>query len=114
MFFYANKTKFVTPLATRKKSRAENLNLRGTFKPVIMNCIKQKRPQLYPLYDEIYNKGNDLYWQALDAELQHFAKEQDFEYKTNDDSFLKPFEAKPVIVNYFYHSKIKKSAQKKR
>ena len=91
----------------------ENLNLRGTFKPVIMNYIRQKYPKLYPLYDEIYNKGNDLYWQELDAELQEFAKEQGFEYKTNDDSFLKPFEAKPVIVNYFYHSKIKKSAQRK-
>ena len=91
----------------------ENLNLRGTFKSVIMNYIRQKRPELYPLYDEIYNKGNDLYWQELDAELQNFAKEQGLEYKTNDDSFTKPFEAKPVIVNYFYHSKIKKSAQKK-
>lgn len=91
----------------------ENLNLRGTFKPVIMNYIKQKYPELYPLYDEIYNKGNDLYWQELDAELQKFAKKQGFEYKTNDDSFLKSFDAKPVIVNYFYHSKIKKSAQKK-
>lgn len=92
----------------------ENLNLRGTFKPVIMNYIKQKHPKLYPLYDEIYNKNNDLYWQELDAELQSFAKKQGLEYKTNDDSFTKPFEAKPVIVNYFYHSKIKKSAQRKR
>lgn len=90
----------------------ENLNLRRTFKPVIMNYIKQKYPKLYPLYDEIYNKNSDLYWLELDAELQSFAKEQGLEYKTNDDSFLKPFKAKPVIVNYFYHSKIKKSAQK--
>ena len=91
----------------------ENLNLREAFKPVILNYIKQKYPELYPLYDEIYNKNSDLYWQNLDAELQEFAKEQGLEYKTNDDSFTKPFEAKPVIVNYFYHSKIKKSAQKK-
>ena len=91
----------------------ENLNLRGTFKPVIMNYIKQKYPELYPLYDEIYNKGDDSYWKELDAELQKFAKKQGFEYKTNDDSFFKSFDAKPVIVNYFYHSKIKKSAQKK-
>ena len=91
----------------------ENLNLRGTFKPIIMNYIKQKYPELYPLYDEIYNKGIDLYWQQLDAELQKFASEQGLEYKTNDDSFTKPFDSKPVIVNYFYHSKIKKSAQKK-
>ena len=92
----------------------ENLNLRGTFKPAIMNYIRGEYPRLYPLYDEIYNKGVDLYWQQLDKELQEFASEQGLEYKINDDSFTKPFNAKPVIVNYFYHSKIKKSAQKQR
>lgn len=90
----------------------ENLNLRGTFKYAILNYIKQKHPHLVSLYDEIYNKGSNLYWENLDKELQSFAKKQGLEYKTNDDSFAKPFEAKPVIVNYFYHSKIKKSAQK--
>lgn len=34
------------------------------------------------------------------------------EYRTNDDTFSRPFDAPPVIVNYFYHSKIKKSARK--
>ena len=92
----------------------ENLNLRGTFKPAIMNYIRGEYPRLYPLYDEIYNKGINLYWQQLDKELQEFASEQGLEYKINDDSFTKPFNAKPVIVNYFYHSKIKKSAQKQR
>lgn len=92
----------------------ENSNLRGTFKPAIMNYIRGEYPRLYPLYDEIYNKGINLYWQQLDKELQEFASEQGLEYKINDDSFTKPFNAKPVIVNYFYHSKIKKSAQKQR
>ena len=92
----------------------ENLNLRGTFKPAIMNYIRGEYPRLYPLYDEIYNKGINLYWQQLDKELQEFASEQGLEYKINDDSFTKPFNAKPVIVNYFYQSKIKKSAQKQR
>lgn len=89
----------------------ENLNLRGAFKPVVMKYIRTEYPQLLPLYDEIYNKGNDAYWQALDSELRAFAANQGLEYKTNDDTFQKPFEAPPVIVNYFYHSKIKKTAK---
>lgn len=89
----------------------ENLNLRGAFKPVVMKYIRTEYPQLFPLYDEIYNKGNDAYWQALDSELRAFAANQGLEYKTNDDTFQKPFEAPPVIVNYFYHSKIKKTAK---
>ncbi len=92
----------------------ENLNLRGNFKPVIMEYIKTKYPELLPLYNGIYNKGDNAYWQALDSDLQSFAKEQGLEYKTNDDTFTRPFDSPPVIVNYFYHSKIKKSAQKEK
>lgn len=91
----------------------ENLNLRGNFKPVVMDYIKTNRPELLPLYIDIYSKGNNTYWQMLDAELQAFAEKQGLEYKTNDDAFSRPFSALPVMVNYFYHSKIKKSAQNK-
>lgn len=90
----------------------ENLNLRGTFKPVILNYIKKNYPDLVPLYNDIYTHNNNFYWENLDKELQQFAKEQNFDYKTNDDTFTKPFNAKPTLVNFFYHSKIKKSAQK--
>lgn len=90
----------------------ENLNLRGTFKPAVMEYIRTKYPALVPLYNEIYGKGGNAYWQALDEELQAFAAEQGLEYKTNDDSFQKPFDAPPVMINYFYHSQIKKSARK--
>ena len=31
----------------------ENLNLRGTFKPVILKYIREKRPDLVPLYEDI-------------------------------------------------------------
>ncbi len=92
----------------------ENLNLRGTFKPAVMMYIKTKYPELLPLYTDIYTKGDNSYWQVLDSELQSFAKEQGLEYKTNDDTFTRPFNTPPVIVNYFYHSKIKKSAQKEK
>lgn len=91
----------------------ENLNLRGTFKPVILDYVREKFPALAPLYRDIYNKNDDGYWQTLDNELRAFAAVQGLEYKTNDDLFSRPFAAPPVMVNYFYHSKIKKSARKR-
>lgn len=90
----------------------ENLNLRGSYKAVIMEYIKEKYPALVPLYQDIYSRGNRSYWEALDTELKEYAAEIGLEYVTNDDSMSRPFNAPPVIVNYFYHSEIKKSAQK--
>ena len=48
----------------------------------------------------------------LDAELKEYASEIGLDYVTNDDSMCRPFGAPPVVVNYFYHSEIKKSARK--
>ncbi|MGP1561500.1 MAG: hypothetical protein ACTTIC_05360 [Helicobacteraceae bacterium] len=53
----------------------ENLNLRGDYKAVIMNYIKQKHPQLLPLYREIYYSGKRAYWLDLDAALRSYAGE---------------------------------------
>ncbi len=90
----------------------ENLNLRGNYKGVIMDYIKEKYPALLPLYQEIYNRGSRSYWESLDTELKEYAAEIGLEYVTNDDSMIRPFDAPPVIVNYFYHSEIKKSTRK--
>lgn len=90
----------------------ENLNLRGDYKTVIMKYIQNSRPELLPLYQEIYNKGNRNYWGLLDMELKKYAAEIGLEYRTNNDDMNRPFEAPPVIVNYFYHEQIKKSAKK--
>ena len=90
----------------------ENLNLRGSYKTVIMEYIQKKHPELLPLYQEIYNKGNRSYWELLDAELKAYAAGIGLDYVTNDDSMKRPFDAPPVIVNYFYHEQIKKSARK--
>lgn len=91
----------------------ENLNLRGSYKTVIMDYIKNTRPHLWPLYQEIYYKGSRSYWEQLDKKLKTFAGEMGLDYVTNDDSIRRPFNEPPVIVNYFYHEKIKKSAQKR-
>ena len=90
----------------------ENLNLRGSFKPAILDYIRKKYPDLVPLYEEIYTHQNRNYWINLDAELKSFAAREGLDYKTNDDSMERPFEASPVVVNYFYHEQIRKSARK--
>ena len=91
----------------------ENLNLRGTFKPVILQYIRAKRPELEPLYRDIYQKGSRGYWQALDEALRAYCEGLGLPYVTNDDSMTRPFDAPPVVVNFFYHSEIKRSAQAK-
>lgn len=90
----------------------ENLNLRGSYKAIIMDYIKEKHPALLPLYQDIYNQSDRRYWETLDTELKEYAAHIGLDYVTNDDSMSRPFDAPPVIVNYFYHSEIKKSARK--
>ena len=90
----------------------ENLNLRGTFRPVIMDYIRQQHAELVPLYEEIYSKGNRDYWEKLDTELRAYAKESGLSYVRNDDSMNLPFDSPPLLVNFFYHEEIKKSVMK--
>lgn len=107
----------VTAIIDRAKDRCnlvwlENLNLRGSYKSVIMDYISDKHSELLPLYEEIYQKNKRTYWEQLDAEIRAYARENGLEYLRNDDTMKKPFDAPPVIVNFFYHEKIKKSAVK--
>ena len=90
----------------------ENLNLRGSYKGVILDYIRQNYPELTSLYEEIYNYGSRLYWETLDAQMRAYARQNGLEYARNDDSMKQPFDAPPVIVNFFYHEEIKKSAKK--
>ena len=48
----------------------------------------------------------------LDQELKADAASLGLDYVTNDDSRKRPFDAPPVLVNYFYHEQIKKPARK--
>ena len=91
----------------------ENLNLRGSYKPVIMDYIETNYPDLLPLYQSIYVDGDRSYWKQLDAKLQAFTADIGLDYVTNDDSMNRPFDAPPVVVNFFYHEQIKKSARGK-
>ena len=90
----------------------ENLNLRGNYKSVIMDYIRDKHSELLSLYEEIYLKNKRAYWEQLDAEVRAYAGENGLEYLRSDDTMKRPFAAPPVIVNFFYHEDIKKSALK--
>ena len=90
----------------------ENLNLRGSYKTDILSYIQEKHPQLMPLYQEIYNKGSRQYWQDMDDEIRAYTNEAGLEYVRNDDTIKRPFVAPPVVVNFFYHEEVKKSARK--
>ena len=55
----------------------ENLNLRGGFKKTVMDYIAGQSPDLVPLYDEIYNKHNRSYFEALEVKAEEMSKKYD-------------------------------------
>ena len=85
----------------------ENLNLRGQFKGEIMAYIREKHSALFPLYEEIYNQKRLDYWKALEEEISSYAAQQSFPYRVNDLPYGRSEKGKPVLVNYFYHEKIR-------
>ena len=92
----------------------ENLNLRGAYKGVIMNWIKENRPELLPLYQDIYERKDRSYWTQLDEEMRAFTAQEGLPYVRDDDSMKRPFAAPPAVVNYFFHEEIIPSAKKGR
>lgn len=91
----------------------ENLNLRGGYKQTILDYIAARHPELTPLYDAIYRRKDRTYWAELDARMRRFCEEEGLPYVRDDDSMRRPFDAPPVVVNYFFHEEIIPSAKKK-
>ena len=90
----------------------ENLNLRGQFASGILSYINEKHPELNELYDSIYRKKDMTYWKELDSELRAFTSELGLPYVRDDDSIRRPFDAPPLVINYFFHEQVKKSAKR--
>ena len=44
-------------------------------------------------------------------ELKDYVEGLGLPYVRDDDSFKRPFDAPPIVVNYFYHEEVKKSAK---
>lgn len=91
----------------------ENLNLRGTFKSDIINYINEKYPNLKELYTQIYTKKDMSYWEDLDNKVREYANKNGFMYVIDKEPFLKNPNEKPIIINYFYHEKIRQSSKNK-
>ena len=71
----------------------ENLNLRGSYKSKILAFIKERYPQLSPLYEEVYEKGGGAaYWKGVETQLEEMRHKMSV-----------------PLISYLYHEKIKKS-----
>ena len=92
----------------------ENLNLRGGYKKVILDYISEKYPDLEMLYEDIYKFKNMDYWRELDAKVEKFALENDYMYVIDEEPFLINPSDKPIIINYFYHEKIRQSSKNRK
>ena len=91
----------------------ENLNLRGDYRPVILDWIHAHHSELDSLYHEIYSKRDRSYWVALDQQLREYTARQGMTYVRDDDTKRSDFGQPPVVANYFYHEEVKKSAKAK-
>lgn len=67
----------------------ENLNLRGDYKTNILNYIKQKYPEYYTEYEDIYIHKRKGYWFTLSEEIEDYCKKHNIKY-----------------TNFFYHEKL--------
>ncbi len=90
----------------------ENLNLRGDYRVKILNWIHENRPELDGLYKEIYTYKDRSYWYDLDEEMKEFTSQNRLPYLRDDDSKRSEFGEPPVVVNYFFHEEVKRSAKK--
>ncbi len=68
-----------------------------------MDYIAGKYPDLVPLYDEIYNKHNRSYFEALEVKAEKMAKKYDCAFVDNEMPYGRVPQGHPVIVDYFYH-----------
>ena len=91
----------------------ENLNLRGGYKKTILDYIAEKYTELELLYEDIYKHKNNDYWKNLDEKLTEFANEEGYMYIIDEEPFLINSTDKPIIINYFYHEKIRQSSKNK-
>lgn len=91
----------------------ENLNLRGGFKKDVLDWVHASHPELDDVYRAIYSKGDRSYWYELDAELHGYCEEAGLPYVRDDDTTYqtRPLDAPPIVVNYFFHEEVKKSAK---
>ena len=80
-------------------------------KKTILDYIVEKYPELELLYEDIYKHKNNDYWKNLDEKLTEFSNEEGYMYIIDEEPFLINPTDKPIIINYFYHEKIRQSSK---
>ncbi len=90
----------------------ENLNLRGDYRVKILEWVHAHHPELDDLYRSIYSKKDRSYWTELDQKMRAYTAKESMPYLRDDDRHRSAFGDPPVVVNYFYHEEVKKSAKK--
>lgn len=75
----------------------EFLNLRGGYKSRVLNYIKEKYPQLFPLYEQIYVKGDRTEVYKLEKAVMGYCEQQKIKH-----------------TNYFYHEDLVREARDKK
>ena len=88
----------------------ENLNLRGGFKADIMNYIAEKHPELFPLYEMIYNKKDRSYFRMLEQKAEEMARVNNCRFVDNETPYERVPQGHPTIVDYFYHEEVRGTA----
>ena len=74
-----------------------------------MDYIQEKHPDLYPLYEKIYNKKDRSYFEGLEKEAMQLAKDNDCPFVDDETPYGRAKKGHPVIVDYFYHEEIRGS-----
>jgi DNA repair photolyase len=72
----------------------ENLNLRASYMPRVLNFIAQYAPEYLDIYKKIYKKKETAYWESLSTAIHQYSQKAGLDYKL-----------------YFYHEKIKKAGK---
>ena len=54
------------------------------------------------------------YWEELDKQVKEYANKNGFMYVIDEEPFLNSPTGKPIIINYFYHEKIRQSSKNKK
>ena len=85
----------------------ENLNLRGGFKADIMKYIAEKHPELFPLYEMIYNKKDRSYFRMLEQKAEEMARVNNCRFVDNETPYERVPQGHPTIVDYFYHEEVR-------
>ena len=74
-----------------------------------MDYICKKYPDLVPLYDAIYNKGDRSYFRGLEDQAERLAKENNCPFVDNELPYGRAEPGHPVIVDYFYYEEVRGS-----